>query len=624
MSTPNATTVARAPARDDAESALTVVWAFVSGVGIVGSLCLYKATEQLISAPLTSWAPSLVMLTLASCRLRVQVPGHSATVSVSEVFIFASILLFGPGVAAWTVAFDGLVTSALQKPPRVYRTIFNTAEPAISIVLAGTVFFAVGGPVPVANPQLQSHGMFWPTVAMTTTYFLLNSLLQSVAISLESRVSTFEVWRSHALYIGMNYYAAASLAALAVQNSRMNLEVFGLVAPLLLLSYGAYRAAASRVADARRHVQEVEQLYQAAVETLAIAVDAKDQVTHGHIRRVQRHTVAVAKALGIRGDAELRALEAASLLHDIGKIAVPDYVLNKPGALSASEFEAIKLHAAKGAEILDVVTFPYPVVPIVRHHHEQWTGNGYPDGLAGEAIPLGARILSVVDCFDALTSDRQYRRKMTDDQAVAVVRSRSGTMYDPTVVEAFVALVPGLRVEDRAIDPAQSGSAPQALTTPHPEADGHADPVALLPSSIARTLSGFAPAAEACLFLRVEGTDVLRPAQATPRLLATVASIRLRVGEGLSGWIALNLHTIINSPADLDLGAAAGATGLRTCTAAPVFAFGSVAGVLAVYSSEPRGFSAFEVREIGVLAQRLGIRMVEEEASAALAPAVAS
>src|SRR6202035_1402661 len=124
------------------------------------------------------------------------------------------------------------------------------------------------------------------------------------------------------------------------------------------------------IADSQQHARDVEHLYQATVETLAIAVDAKDQVTHGHIRRVQRHTMALARDIGMHEELELRALEAAALLHDVGKLAVPDYVLNKPGALTHAEFETIKLHAAKGAEILTAVEFPYPVVPIVRSHHE--------------------------------------------------------------------------------------------------------------------------------------------------------------------------------------------------------------------------------------------------------------
>src|SRR5262249_22608231 len=152
------------------------------------------------------------------------------------------------------------------------------------------------------------------------------------------------------------------------------------------------------------------------VETLAISVDAKDQVTHGHIRRVQRHTLALARKLGVDENVELKALEAASLLLDIGKIAVPDHVLYKQGSHTRSDYMTMKMHATIGAAIVTTVKFPYPVVPLVRHHHECWDGSGYPDGLRGDDIPIGARILTVVDCFDAVTSDRPYRRKLTDEQ----------------------------------------------------------------------------------------------------------------------------------------------------------------------------------------------------------------
>src|SRR4029450_7942592 len=131
--------------------------------------------------------------------------------------------------------------------------------------------------------------------------------------------------------------------------------------------------------------------------------------------------------------------EAASLLHDMGKLAVPEDILNKPGKLTPAEFEKMKLHASVGADILSAIEFPYPVVPIVRHHHENWDGSGYPDGLTGAEIPLGARILSVVDCFDALASGRPYRRRMTEAEALTIIADRRGQMYDPVVVDAFMA-----------------------------------------------------------------------------------------------------------------------------------------------------------------------------------------
>ncbi len=169
-----------------------------------------------------------------------------------------------------------------------------------------------------------------------------------------------------------------------------------------------------------------------------MAIDAKDDVTHSHVRRVQAYAVGMARALGFTDESTLKAIEAAALLHDTGKLAVPEHILNKPGKLTPSEFEKMKLHVDVGADILSLVDFPYPVVPIVRCHHENWDGTGYPRGVKGEAIPIGARILSVVDCFDALTSDRPYRRAMTEEAALGILRERSGKMYDPAVVDMFI------------------------------------------------------------------------------------------------------------------------------------------------------------------------------------------
>jgi putative nucleotidyltransferase with HDIG domain len=602
------------------------VWTFVLAVDALGAVALGRAWVELGVVHLDRWAIVLAFLTVACGRFSIKVPGRPTTVSVSEVFVFASILLFGAAPATLTVALDGLWISFTQKDRRAYRTLFNVAEPALSTWAAGAVFFAVAGLGPMSDvTYLSSARLVVPAAAMTATYFLSNSVLQAFAVALENETSVFTVWSEHALYLGINYYAAASLATLAVEKaSGPNLEVVGLIAPVLLLSYAAYKSAASRMEDAHRHIAEVEHLYHATIETLAVAVDAKDQVTHGHIRRVQRHTVTLARALGLCDAKELKALEAASLLHDVGKLAVPDYVLNKPGALSRSEFERIKVHASTGATILTAVEFPYPVVPIVRHHHEHWNGRGYPDGLSGEDIPLGARILTVVDCFDALTSDRPYRRRMTDEQALEVLRERRGTMYDPRVVDAFFALLPALRKEDGIADarvaatgvsgvhaggpmsaraPAVSNAAlARAVTVLHPGA-------LVFQSALARVQ----PGAEGCLFATAGDHDALVAVKATPALSEVAQSLNLRVGEGLAGWVAANRHTIVNSDPDLDLGDTAGQLGLRACIATPVFALGELVGVLAVYRVERQAFSQADVRAIGVLAQEIGIEVARHE-----------
>ncbi len=221
-------------------------------------------------------------------------------------------------------------------------------------------------------------------------------------------------------------------------NRTINLGYVGAIVPLLLVLYFTFKTAMGRVEDADRHVEQLNRLYLSTIETLAMAIDAKDQVTHGHIRRVQSHATSLAREVGVNDEKLLKAIEAAALLHDMGKLAVPEYILNKPGKLSEAEFEKMKLHAAVGADILSAIDFPYPVVPIVRHHHENWDGTGYPTGIKGTDIPIGARILSVVDCFDALTSDRPYRARLSDDQAIDILLQRRGTMYDPLVVDTFL------------------------------------------------------------------------------------------------------------------------------------------------------------------------------------------
>ena len=184
------------------------------------------------------------------------------------------------------------------------------------------------------------------------------------------------------------------------------------------------------------------------VETLAMAIDAKDDVTHSHVRRVQAYAAALAQELKVNDDLTLKAIEAAALLHDTGKLAIPERILNKPGGLTPAEFEQMKRHVEIGANILSLVDFPYPVVPIVRCHHENWDGSGYPAGVSGTDIPIGARILSVVDCFDALTSDRPYRPRLSDERAIAILQARKATFYDPDIVDRFIRLIPELHRRD--------------------------------------------------------------------------------------------------------------------------------------------------------------------------------
>ena len=214
------------------------------------------------------------------------------------------------------------------------------------------------------------------------------------------------------------------------------------LAPIsILATYLIYRSARSRLQSKTNEVEALSKLHLATAEALATAIDAKDQTSHCHVRRVQIYAAGMGEVFGLSLN-EIAALKAGALLHDVGKLAVPPHILNKPGPLTPAEFEKMKIHTVVGAQILGRVDFPYPVIPIVRHHHEQWDGRGYPDRLRGEQIPITARIISVVDCFDSIREDRPFRRGMTMDEAIALLLRGAGIHFDPVVVEQFIKHLP--------------------------------------------------------------------------------------------------------------------------------------------------------------------------------------
>jgi diguanylate cyclase (GGDEF)-like protein/putative nucleotidyltransferase with HDIG domain len=222
---------------------------------------------------------------------------------------------------------------------------------------------------------------------------------------------------------------------------------FFILTPISILeTYLIYRSARSRLQSKTNEVEALSQLHLATAEALATAIDAKDQTTHCHVRRVQIYAAGMGEVFGLSAD-EIAALKAGALLHDVGKLAVPPHILNKPGPLTHAEFEKMKIHTVVGAQILGRVDFPYPVIPIVRHHHEQWDGRGYPDRLRGEQIPITARIISVVDCFDSIREDRPFRRGMTLDEATALLLRGAGIHFDPAVVEQFIKNLPRFETE---------------------------------------------------------------------------------------------------------------------------------------------------------------------------------
>jgi len=556
----------------------------------------------------------LAALTLLTGSFTVRIPKINARLSVSDTFVFASVLLFGPAAGTITVLIDALIISlrlghASREP---FRVIFNLSLAALSTWVAAQVFFLVSGIQPYSIEHTPLSQILIPLFLFTLTYFVVNSWLVTFALALEQNRPPYPIWRDNFLWLGVNYFGGASVAGLLVTYTReIDFTTLGIIVPLLLISYLTFKTSLGRIEDANEHLTQVNKMYLSTIETLAMAIDAKDQITHGHIRRVQRLAVGLARSMGVNDDIQIRAIEAAALLHDMGKLAIPEFILNKPGRLTSNEFEVMKQHADIGADILSSIQFPYPVVPIVRHHHESWDGSGYPDNLRGVAIPLGARILSVVDCFDALTSDRPYRPALSTDDAIGVLIQRRGSMYDPLIVDKFIETLSELSKsaattvnETEAIEtiatklrvstePAASqivdvgeGLPLKALSllrsvTPSPAGMSIAD-LGLLVSSQLSKLANYSTLALYCV---TDKHQTIECRFADGRL-GILDGSEVQLGEKLSGWVAAHRTPIWNSDATLDLPAdVARSAGVALGSSVPLLDGEMLVGTLTLYSA---------------------------------------
>jgi diguanylate cyclase (GGDEF)-like protein/putative nucleotidyltransferase with HDIG domain len=389
-----------------------------------------------------------------------------------------------------------------------------------------------------------------------------------------------------------------------------------------------------------RHARQVTALHLRTIEGLAMAIGAKDDTTHNHVRRVALYAESIGRELGL-SRTELQALAAAALLHDIGKLAVPEHIISKPGRLTEEEFERMKIHTVVGAEILEHVQFPYPVAPIVRSHHERWNGTGYPDGLKGEAIPIGARILAVVDCFDALASDRQYRRAMPAAEAMAVIRGESGVCFDPQIVAILERLWPRLEADLRT-SPAEEphlstrckvdkGDAPRvglAAACPDASPGFHSikqarDELQVLYSltqalgnslSVDDTFQVLSRGLRKLIPFDAAAAYVAQDGELIPRFVdglnpALLEGLRMRVGEGLSGWVAASGKCSLNGKPAVEPGYLHHPDKFRELRAAlsvPLESSKGVLGVFTLYSIDTDGFTMEHLRILKTIAVKGG------------------
>jgi diguanylate cyclase (GGDEF)-like protein/putative nucleotidyltransferase with HDIG domain len=498
-----------------------------------------------------------------------------------------------------------------------YKTLFSMATLVVSVAAAGATYTSLGGTYgTVAAAPLQ------PLMAAAMVYFLVNSLAVAAACGLSTRRGVLRIWHDDFLWTITSYVVGAIAAGLAVElfHSAGQWQTALAFVPLGL-TYRTYRIYLKRLADEQRRVAEWTQLHRDSTEVLARAIQAKDAGGSCHVERVQYYAAALARQLEL-SELDRQAVEIAALLHDIGKLAVPEHILSKPGPLTPDERKKMQMHAQIGAEIVSAVPFPCPVAPLIRSHHERWDGMGYPSGLSGEQIPIGARLLSIVDCFDAFTSERPYRAALSPAAAIRMIQRDAGKAFDPAIVAEFARLVPVLAPPTdegflRRIRPAND-PAGHDLPAEREERVG-ADAFAEIASAnretyalyeiaqamgrsmsltetmtvVSAKLSELVPFSTCALFVRRRGEDLrCRFSAGVHADLLELASIA--EGHGLSGWVARHRRPLVNGRPEVEFGAAGVSPAdlqLQSALVCPLRVADDVIGTIAVFHHESESYT---------------------------------
>jgi diguanylate cyclase (GGDEF)-like protein/putative nucleotidyltransferase with HDIG domain len=575
----------------------------------------------------------LSCFTIVSALFPVRLPvlrgnTNSLSVTVSDIFIFSAILLYSPEVAVVLSVLDGwLAAMRADRTKKPYRILYNLSQLALTTWLVGHLFYRLLGETAPLHV-----GMAIPSVALflniglcALIHFFLNSGSVALAVALSTGQRWSKVFTENLLWASLTTVAGAAGAAIIFLNfERTPFFAFAVTLPIVLVIYSAYKMNLKRIRQARQHLEELDDLYQATITSLAMAIDAKDHNSYGNVQKVKAMTLALAQRLGISDENILKGLRAAALLHDIGKLAVPEYILNKPGKLTEVEAAKVRSHPGVGADILETVPFPYPVVPYVRHHHERWDGSGYPDGLKGEQIPLGARILAVVDCYFGLRSDRPFRPKLSRDLAVNFIRQEEGRAFDPQVVKVFLENLPELEQLAEAVDLTPGVEPFERVFRSHPEFDrpyerevfrdiasthreiqavyeisqniGRSLNLAETMSFLSSRIKRFVPYS-ACVIYLVNSDDRLLPNHVAGMYRDILEGVEIKLGEGVSGWVATNNKPLVNASPELDFpNLELLARTFRSSLSVPLSTDTGVVGVLTLYSDTSNNYTDQHLR----------------------------
>ena len=639
---------------------LLVPVTFVGAVILVGGIF---STVRLSVFTWSGLAPFVVLIgiTLLSSRFTVpftNVDGSSQShKSVADAFIFLAVMMYtmppantlGPAIVL--AAIVGFISSLSDKGR--WNTIFAVGMSVISTFVASQVYRAMllviaGSPVAVSERGFVLDILLFPLCVFGLVQYALSTF---GTLTFNSFSSGKRVTVSHESLIWtlITQVANVTSAALFYSTIRGNGIPFLFVGALIiLLVHLLYRFNEKRVSEVTRaqaeklkYIEEIADLHMNTIESLAIAIDAKDQTTHGHVRRTQIYATEMGKLLKV-SELERRALVAGALLHDIGKLAVPEYILNKPGKLTEAEFAKMKIHPTVGGDILKRVNFPYPVEDIVRFHHEKWDGSGYPKGLRSEQIPLVARIISVVDFYDATRCDRPYRKGMKREDSLALLQKMSGTSFDPKVVQLFVqhvaefdALIdredireqvasenidlvtgakPDAGLASDVLGSPDGASGFRSITQAQREVFALHEIAQTIGSSlnmhdtvtlVSNKLRAIVPFDTCVIFIVDDRSGKAIAMHATGDHSDLFRLRRINVGEGITGWVVANSRSMCNSSPELDLVGLPEdiSRGYRGVLVSPLIREDGAFGAISLYSKGRTSYTSEHVRLLESVAQ---------------------
>ncbi len=597
---------------------------FVAAI-IGGGACIAGVSLAFASFPEPALLVVLLFVAALTCVL-VNLPASLMTRTMTATAAFSieltTLLVLGPN-AAVLVAVAGAWSRASFRGPAdtpVLIVLFKVASRTIAMQAAGLVYVNSGGRVGSFEHWLWAL----PFAGASLTLFAITSAFRAGLKAATTPLLLRRVWKQSLGWAAPAWLLASCIApACAVMLSRSSLWLFPLAAGSLLCAYLAHRNYVRGISSQEGRLREASGLQLATIEALAIAIGAKDRTDPAQIRREQLYAALLARDLGLPEE-EIQAVTTAALLHDIGKLAVPEHILSKPGPLTHEEFQKVRIHSVVGAEIIAGVPFPHPVAPLILSHHERWNGTGYPAGLKGAEIPIGARILAVVDYFEAMTSERPYHRAVSFDAAVDTLLQESGKALDPTVVARFIKLLPSMReaeataegvaaeVAEAPAAPGQDAAAMEGGREPSTVFDeialAHKEIYSLYELSqamgtslkisdsmemIASKFRNLVPFSACALFLVGKGSEIVRCRFATGVDDGPLKKITVRIGQGNVGLVVTTREPIVNGrPAD-DFEAAGlpPETMLQSTLMCPLIFSERVIGTLALYHVEARHFT---------------------------------